>query len=316
MSNTEDKEAPAQLVLCVDAGQTGTRTQLRCDGVTVSDSQHPPVINDRPLLPQLTQWIKEGLHDANASCSTVAIGSSGLKDDDDPEELLTLLKGTGVSHVLLAHDSTSSYLGALGDETGVVVAAGTGVVTLAVGAEAVARVDGWGYLLGDAGSGFWIGRAALDMVMRAHDGRGPQTALSGIIQQDFDNIEEAYLEIQADEMKVSRVASYAKTVAGLASTDKIARQISDAAAGELAYSAIAGLHRVGEDNRDDPRVACLGNVFRNELLKQRFIQLVTNEFPHARFTKNHGNGLDGCYAMTTLAPDSALRQRIGYADAE
>lgn len=46
-----------------------------------------------------------------------------------------------------------------------------------------ARADGWGYLLGDNGSGYAIGRAAMQAVMRAYDGRGPTTLLtSGVME--------------------------------------------------------------------------------------------------------------------------------------
>ena len=41
-----------------------------------------------------------------------------------------------------------------------------------------ARAGGWGYVLGDEGSGYWIGRAALRAVLREADRRGPTTALS------------------------------------------------------------------------------------------------------------------------------------------
>ena len=43
------------------------------------------------------------------------------------------------------------------------------------------RANGWGYLLGDEGSGYWIGLAALRSVMQAADGRGPQTSLTAQI---------------------------------------------------------------------------------------------------------------------------------------
>ncbi|GAE70420.1 hypothetical protein JCM18909_3738 [Cutibacterium acnes JCM 18909] len=82
----------------------------------------------------------------------------GARDDEDPIPVLHALKPFGVSRVLLAHDSITSYLGALGDQLGVVTASGTGVITLAVGRHNVARVDGWGYIIGDAGSAFWLGR--------------------------------------------------------------------------------------------------------------------------------------------------------------
>ncbi|RLP08954.1 hypothetical protein D9T14_07495 [Propionibacterium australiense] len=297
-------------VLCVDGGQTGTRTQLRRDGEVIAETSHPGVVNDRPQIPQLAGYILEALRTYDEPCPTVSVGSSGLTDDADPTELLSLVRDAGVSHVLLAHDSTTSYLCAIGDQPGAVVAAGTGVVTLAVGRTSVARVDGWGYLLGDAGSGYWIGRAALDAVMRAHDGRGPATALSECVERDFPDLEKAYLELQADEHKVRRIASYAKTVSELAGTDRIARSISEAAADELTASALAGLHRVGQDERPDPAVGMLGQVFRNTVLRERFEQLIGERFSQARIIDACGNGLGGCFTMSHLAPDSALRQRV------
>ena len=44
-----------------------------------------------------------------------------------------------------------------------------------------ARADGWGYILGDNGSGYWIGHAAMQAVMRAYDGRIPATSLSAAV---------------------------------------------------------------------------------------------------------------------------------------
>ncbi|WP_316668161.1 BadF/BadG/BcrA/BcrD ATPase family protein [uncultured Propionibacterium sp.] len=299
-----------EVVLCVDGGQTGTRAQLRCDGVPVAEKSYPGVVNDRPQIPQLAEYVNDALRTFNRPCPTASVGSSGLADDADPAELLSLVRSAGVKHVFLAHDSTTGYLCAVGDEPGVVVAAGTGVVTLAVGTGDVARVDGWGYLIGDAGSGYWIGRAAFDRVMRAHDGRGRATALTGFIEQDFPDLEKAYLELQADEHKVSRIASYARTVAGLATTDPVARAISTEAADELAVAALAGLHRVGQDERPDPAVGMLGQAFRNTVLRERFEELIRGQFTAARIIDASGNGLGGCFAMARLSTDSALRQRV------
>src|SRR5581483_2138299 len=51
---------------------------------------------------------------------------------------------------------------------------------------AVACVDGWGHLLGDAGSGFWIGRRGLDAALRAHDGRrGGSPVLARLVERDI-----------------------------------------------------------------------------------------------------------------------------------
>jgi N-acetylglucosamine kinase-like BadF-type ATPase len=64
----------------------------------------------------------------------------------------------------------------------VVIVAGTG--SIAYGrdrAGRAARAGGWGYVLGDEGGGFWIGRAALNAVVRQFDGRGPQTLLTEMV---------------------------------------------------------------------------------------------------------------------------------------
>lgn len=302
-------------VLCLDAGQTITRTQFRRNGTVIGESEHAGVLTDRPLLPQLATAVRSGLHAADSTVDVAAIGVSGLVDNADASELLDMLAGTGIREVLLAHDSTTSYLGAIGDELGAVVAAGTGSVTLAVGATRTARVDGWGYLIGDAGSGFWIGRAALDRAMQAHDGRGAPTALTAVVRRDFDDLEEAYLELQADELKVSRIAGYAQTVAELAGTDMVCRRISEEAADLLAHAVFAGLRRVGQAEREDPMVGAVGNAFRNTVLRDRFEQVLRDQLPKLRFVEGRGNGLDGCYRMTLVAPDSALRQRINRATA-
>ena len=47
------------------------------------------------------------------------------------------------------------------------------------------RSGGWGYVLGDEGSGYWIGRAALRAVLREADHRGPATVLTPMLLEHF-----------------------------------------------------------------------------------------------------------------------------------
>jgi N-acetylglucosamine kinase-like BadF-type ATPase len=65
-----------------------------------------------------------------------------------------------------------------------VVIGGTGSVAFGRNAEGREhRCGGWGYLLSDEGSGFWIGREALISVLKCYDGRGPQTLLTERVAQ-------------------------------------------------------------------------------------------------------------------------------------
>src|SRR5699024_11813290 len=103
----------------------------------------------------------------------VAIGLTGLPDlIDDPGELVRLLREKVLAdEVLMAADALTTHTGALGGRAGVVVAAGTGSVALGTDLrETWRRTDGWGYLLGDRGSGAWIGGQGLQHALRALDG--------------------------------------------------------------------------------------------------------------------------------------------------
>ncbi len=64
------------------------------------------------------------------------------------------------------------------DEAGILLICGTGSIAVGTRPEGRrVRAGGWGPVLGDEGSGYWIGVAGLRAVVRARDGRGPDTTL-------------------------------------------------------------------------------------------------------------------------------------------
>lgn len=297
-------------VLSVDAGQTRCRLVAGVAEVFETDA----VITDYPVLPQLADRIRVGIA-AFGAVDGVAIGSTGLPDDATAAELLKLLADDGISQVWLAHDSITNYLAALGARQGVMVAAGTGVVTLAVGPRRTARVDGWGYLIGDAGSGYWIGRAGLEAVMRAFDGRGPETRLTGVVTTDFPDLPALYLSLQNDEAKVARIASYAQPVADLAATDEVCAEICRAAGNQLAHSANSALRRAELGAVPDPPVGLNGRIFGSAIIREEFCSRVLNEHPDAEFVDCHTSSLAGVELLAGLAPVSPLAKLVDSAAA-
>lgn len=287
-------------LLAFDGGQSGCRARLD-DG---SPFDLPAIRNDHSVLEQLAARVRQAAPDG---ADLVCIGTTGLGSGDTAADLLGLLPQVG--EIRLAHDSVTSFLGGLGDRPGCVVAAGTGSIVFAVGATDVARVDGWGHLVGDAGSGFWIGRAALDAVMRAFDGRGPSTALTAVVRADYPDLAQLYLDLQADPDRVRRVASYAKAVAELARTDVISAAILTAAAEELAFSVTTALARVGA--APDAPVCTLGNVFLGAVVAARFETALKEHRPRAVIVPPAGNGLDGAALMATTT--GSLLTRIDLA---
>ncbi|HEU5224049.1 MAG TPA: BadF/BadG/BcrA/BcrD ATPase family protein [Candidatus Lumbricidophila sp.] len=303
-------QAP-QATLAIDAGQSGIKFRYR-DPDQVAEWAVGGIRTDLPLAPQLSQVMVNAL--AGRTVATVGIGSSGFAEGTiDAADLLAAAAPFGATQLRLAHDSITAYLGALGDARGAVTAAGTGVVTLAVGANEVTRVDGWGYLIGDAGSGYWIGAQALTEAMRQFDGRSQPTGLLEMLRRDFVDPTMAYLDLQSDEGKVGRIAAYAREVAELAEHDSAARNILERAGAALAESAIAGLRVVGELSSPAPQVCGVGAVFGSSLVRDAFEAAVRAQVPAAQVTIGESHPLDGAERLLAVSGDSALLPHIAHA---
>jgi len=298
-------------LLAVDGGQSGIKVRFEGAGER-KEQKFPGVQTDEAVLPQLARVIKQIIAESSMDIDIVTVGTTGLvKEEHEAGQLFELIGSPALRHVALAHDSVTSYLGALGDEHGAVVAAGTGVVTLGVGPSKVARVDGWGHIMGDAGSGYWIGRQALMAVMRDYDGRGQKTALTAVIKERWPDLSEAYIDLQALPDRVSTVASIAASVAELADTDQIAAEICERAGKELADSVATALRLVGLGDEDKAvHVAAIGGVFEGRQLRASFIRELHQEHPGAEVQPATGNGLDGVQLLAQLSADHALQELV------
>jgi N-acetylglucosamine kinase-like BadF-type ATPase len=309
--------------LALDAGQTGIRTLLISVGSKVSGS-YPGLRTDTDLFPQLASVIVDALaqHDGPM---TLSVGMTGLTAaNSKPAELLSLLPAQ-VDRVFLAHDSVTGFLGSIGLGRGVMTAVGTGVVTLGVGTSAIARVDGWGNLIGDAGSAYWIGRAGLEAGMRAYDGRLDSPAMLSLVTDNFSHPEEAYIDLQTSSDRVARIASFARAVSDLAEHDDVAAEIMRSAGRELAVSAIAAARRVGllavtegggdadgdtDTDERGPRFSWTGNVMKSDLLRETFMAEVSAAVPTAVLAPPVAEPVDGVALLEHVPDDSPLQAAI------
>ncbi|MDQ0755598.1 N-acetylglucosamine kinase [Arthrobacter sp. B3I4] len=101
------------------------------------------------------------------SVSQVYAGAGGIDTDDDAAALAALIAPhVPGARITVVHDSRL-LLAAGGASTGVAVIAGTGSAAWGRNAQGEeARAGGWGYLLGDEGSGYWLGREAVRHSLR------------------------------------------------------------------------------------------------------------------------------------------------------
>jgi N-acetylglucosamine kinase-like BadF-type ATPase len=117
---------------------------------------------------------------AVATPSRVVAGITGLEAGSEVAVLYArhLADAFGTAAVTVLNDMDIAYLAAFAPGEGILVYAGTGSVGYHVAADrSVTRIGGHGYLIDDAGGGFWIGRQALRHVLRARDARAAPGAL-------------------------------------------------------------------------------------------------------------------------------------------
>jgi N-acetylglucosamine kinase-like BadF-type ATPase len=132
-----------------------------------------------------------------------------------------------------------------------------------------ARAGGHGFLLGDEGSAYWIGRAAANAAMRFQDGMGGSAALrDAVVQAAGRTLSALVKDVHSHPTERGRLASLAPVVTALAGEDETARRIALEAARHLAELASAVRRRLG------PLPVCgMGGVFRAPVIWDRFAEL-------------------------------------------
>jgi glucosamine kinase len=113
----------------------------------------------------------------------IYVGVAGVGRAEEKRALQVELERRNLAEeVVVEADALIALSDAFGSGPGIMLIAGTGSVAFGRSPNgAFARAGGWGLAIGDEGSGAWIGRRALGIVAAAHDGREPETALTGAI---------------------------------------------------------------------------------------------------------------------------------------
>jgi N-acetylglucosamine kinase-like BadF-type ATPase len=80
------------------------------------------------------------------------------------------------------NDMVCSWAGALACQDGISVIAGTGSMAYGEYAGRAARCGGWGEIIGDEGSAYWIAREGMNLFSRMSDGRTPRGLLYELVR--------------------------------------------------------------------------------------------------------------------------------------
>lgn len=288
-----------KLFLGIDGGQTATKSILAdASGRVLGVGRGGPAIHlkdgatrqhARRVLYQAIHGVLEraGLADTT-EIACAFLGFSGVSGPEAPSAKTyceVVQEQFAVRSIFIDHDARTALAGAIPSMTGVIAIAGTGSIAFAMNASgASARAGGWGYLIGDPGSAYEIGRQALAAVALAHDGAGPATLLSSALLRALDiheapEITQAVYRDASPKLRIAGVCS--RVAAAAASGDKVAVNIFEEAGRGLGSMACAAARKLSPP--PSLTFSGVGGVFESgDLLWRPYREFVLTEYPQAQ----------------------------------
>lgn len=301
----------------VDVGGGGVRVRADAAGQPFDNQDRSPVPRkqgkiDAVVLADRIGALVRPLQRVDRAIDRVAVGLTGMPELLDVEVFVRAVREHCLSRsTVVATDGLTTHLGALGGEAGTVVSAGTGVVASATDFSTVwRRGDGWGHLVGDEGSGAWIGAAGIRAALRAVDGRAEASPeLLADAKSMFGGTDGLIARVYGGTAPAHELAAFAPVVAAAAREgDVVATDIWRRAGillAETAHAASVGI---------PPRHSWGGKLFdAGELLLDPFRQELLRREPSATVEPPRGQSADGALMLAKRGLGEAAGLLDGYA---
>lgn len=257
--NSHDLQTP-RVVVGVDGGGTKTEVLIEIDGQIAgrgtAGSSNYLKIGFADAANSIKEAIAAAFADAHLPPATPAVyclGLAGVDREEDQrmwEQWFTDFAPDALYTVV--NDCELGLAAGTPDDVGLAVVCGTGAICFGRNpAGEMARADGWGYILGDDGSGYSIGLAAMRAILCEYDGRGPATTLTARVL-DFWNLadpEGLLVRVYLEKAMPADVASLATLVAEEAEAgDEVALALLRNAGEGVARTMAAVARRLGLEN--------------------------------------------------------------------
>jgi len=242
------------------------------------------------------------------------VGCAALFGEATPAERKSLCVGLlSLERTRVISDCMTAYFGAALGQQGVLVISGTGSIVVAQNERGrSAQVGGWGHLLGDEGSAWWIAREALRAAIAASEGRGPRTDLVEAVCRRF-KVKELpdIIPILHDPATTKeKFATLAKVLSeNSRSDDTVFADILTQAGRALAAQALAVIRSADLKSRPVPVYLVGSVVTKNPLVRESLLASLQEHFP-VRVETPQLPPVLGAAAMALREADIALTPEV------
>lgn len=255
----------------VAAAQAGSLNFLGTDLATARRSL-------RGLLGSLRTALPPG-----ATFDRAVVGCAALFTDATHAEQKALCGGLlPLATTRVVSDCQTALFGATRGQPGVVIVAGTGSIVLAQAERGtLAQTGGWGHLLGDEGSAWWIARESIRAAIAAHEQRGPNTGLGQLICRFFrtSTLHAVASRVHGALGKDEIAALAAFLAQKTAPSDRVFRAILRRAGEELAAQALAAIRAADLRIRPIPLFLAGSVLTHNRHVRGSLLRALRAQFP-------------------------------------
>jgi N-acetylglucosamine kinase-like BadF-type ATPase len=272
----------------IDAGATSTQLIVCSDSdLVLFDKKFPPInyniSGESGTITLLIQIIKEAIKKAgteNIKCIVAGIaGARQIKDRNYiKKKLIQALKLKNIEILPDTEIALASVFDKNEKNCGILIAGTGSILYYRDGSGKINRIGGWGRFIGDEGSGYWIGKEALNRLAKYYDGIGSYSGVTNLLKKNYElDVHSLIKKIYHEDFDISKIAKHVFDYAG--SGDKVSKDIIKKASEHLA-------NHLSAFKMKKMKIALTGSLFTEELLLGKYFRkIVKKRFPNIKIIK-------------------------------
>jgi N-acetylglucosamine kinase-like BadF-type ATPase len=261
--------------------------------------------------------------DALLSATDEALARAGIGREDlgaavlaiagtDTEAVASHVRARAPSSWIVVNDVVGAWASATGAGPGVAAISGTGSNVFGVGGGAGGltrswRAGGWGHVLGDEGSGYWLALQSIRAALCDRERSGPSTGLGEAAVEFFktDSVEALAQLVYSKPLTKGEIAAFAVETARLARAgDAVAARLYERAAAELGRQIGAVIRETGLQGRFP--VGLIGSAFKaGSVFIEPLATVVHDAAPDAEVAVVEMAPVGGCLLLAARAAGCA-----------
>jgi len=277
-----------KVILGLDCGGTRTRAVLMDrNGKVVNEGKGGPSNPNASTLEivreSIIKAVSQTIEGVKAPVEAICVSAAGTLGGMTKvlEDILRELFPE--TEVIVKRDYEIAHVACFLFNPGVVFIAGTGSVAYGVNERGEnIRVGGWGHLVGDEGSGYWVGEEGIRAALRSYDGRERDTKLREYMVEYLraNTPDDIISRIYSSETPKTLLGGFAPYVVKAATeNDEVAMEIIKKTVDEIVLTYKTAVKKLGFSSVRD-KLAITGGFYfgAKNLLRSPLIRKLEREF--------------------------------------